>query len=255
MWLSVAATAANNTTEAPVAFDIPAQPMAAALNAWAIQANAQVFVDPGPVAHLTAPAIKGTLTPRQALRALLARSNLQVTQGTDGVFVIKPRIVRAAAQPAPLPPPTAPTTAIAAPPAAPPTALASDGPWLVGVAGAYGKNNGGPGGGASAVFDWGYFFTDHVAAALAISTPRSPLQFSALSLRYHFAPESPLDAYLGAGLDVEGQGHSVVGPLAEAGVDFNLSPHWILNANVSWAQVQDIHVDPMLFGIGVLYRF
>jgi hypothetical protein len=49
---------------APIAFDIPSQPMAAALNAWAVQANAQVFVDPGPVAHLTAPAVKGTLTPR-----------------------------------------------------------------------------------------------------------------------------------------------------------------------------------------------
>jgi hypothetical protein len=255
VWLSFAAAAANNSTEAPVAFDIPAQPMAAALNAWAVQANAQVFVDPGPVAHLTAPAIKGTLTPRQALRVLIAKSNLQVTQGTDGVFVIKPRIVLAAAPPAPAPPPAAPTAPVAAPPAAPPTALASDGPWLVGVAGAYVKDNGGPSGGATAVFNAGYFFTDHVAAALAITTPRSHRQFSAVSLRYHFAPENELDAYLGAGLAVEGQAPTGVGPLAEAGVDFNLSPHWLLNANVSWAQVQDIHADPMQLGIGVLYRF
>ncbi|HTC43903.1 MAG TPA: TonB-dependent receptor [Steroidobacteraceae bacterium] len=252
VWLSFAANAANSV-EAPVAFDIPAQPMAAALNAWAIQANAQVFVDPGPVAHLTAPAIKGTLTPRQALRALLAKSNLQVTQGTDGVFVIKPRVVLAAAPPA-APPPSTPTPAIAAPPPRP-TALASGGPWLAGVTGAYAKDNGGPSGGATAVFDAGYFFTDHVAAALAVSTPRSHQQFSALSVRYHFTPENQLDAYLGAGLDIEGQRHCGVGPLAEAGIDFNLSPHWLLNANVSRAQVQDIHVDPMQFGIGVLYRF
>src|ERR1700734_1265356 len=77
--------------DAPVEFDIPSQPMAAALNAWAVQANTPVFVDPGPVAHLLAPAIKGSLTPRQALRALLARSRLQVSQGANGVFVIKPR--------------------------------------------------------------------------------------------------------------------------------------------------------------------
>jgi hypothetical protein len=255
VWLSLAAAATNNTPEAPVAFDIPAQSMASALNAWAVQANAQLFVDPGPVAHLSAPAIKGTLTPRQALRALIAKSNLQVMQGTDGVFVIRPRSVLAAAPPAAAPPPTAPTAAIAVPPPASPTALASDGPWLVGVAGAYAKDNGGPSGGATVVFNGGYFFTDHLAAALAITTPRSHQQFSVVSLRYHFAPESPLDAYLGAGLDVEGQGRTGVGPLAEAGVDLNLSPHWLLNANVSWAQVQDIHVDPMQFDIGVLYRF
>ena len=68
-WLWSAAFCAG-LADTPVAFDIPAQPMAAALNAWAIQANAQVFVDPGPVAHLRAPAVKGTLTPRQALRAI-----------------------------------------------------------------------------------------------------------------------------------------------------------------------------------------
>jgi hypothetical protein len=252
MWLSFAAAAANNSTEAPLAFDIPAQPMAAALNAWAVQANAQVFVDPGPVAHLTAPALKGTLTPRQALRALIAKSNLQVTQGVDGVFVIKPRIILAGAPSAPAPPPMAAAAAIAAPPPPPPTALASDGPWLLGVGAVYTKDNGGPSGEATAVFNAGYFFTDHVAAALAITTPRGHQQFSALSLRYHFAPENQLDAYLGAGLDVEGQRQSGVGPLAEAGVDFNLSPHWTLNANVSWAQVEN---DPLQFGIGVIYRF
>ena len=45
---------------AAIDFDIPSQPMAAALNSWAVQANAQVFVDPGPVAHLIAPAVKGS---------------------------------------------------------------------------------------------------------------------------------------------------------------------------------------------------
>ena len=98
-----ATAAPNGTRDAAIDFDIPAQPMAAALNNWAVQANAQVFVDPAPVAHLMAPAVKGTLTPRQALRALLARSNLQVAQGANGVFVIKPRQAVVAA-PAPATP-------------------------------------------------------------------------------------------------------------------------------------------------------
>ncbi len=92
--LSLAQTpAVQGARDAPVDFDIPSQPMAAALNAWAVQANAQLFVDPGPVANLTAPAVKGALPPRQALRALLSHGNLQVTQGADGVYLIKPRPV------------------------------------------------------------------------------------------------------------------------------------------------------------------
>ena len=109
------ATAPNGTRDAAIDFDIPAQPMASALNNWAVQANAQVFVDPAPVAHLMAPAVKGSLTPRQALRALLARSNLQVAQGANGVFVIKPRQAVVAA-PAPVPPAATPAEVAAPPP-------------------------------------------------------------------------------------------------------------------------------------------
>jgi hypothetical protein len=48
--------AARAAEEAPIAFDIPAQPLANALNAWAVQANAQVFFEQAPVAGLNAPA-------------------------------------------------------------------------------------------------------------------------------------------------------------------------------------------------------
>lgn len=34
----------------PVTFDIPAQPLASALNNWAVQSNTQVFFEQGPVA-------------------------------------------------------------------------------------------------------------------------------------------------------------------------------------------------------------
>jgi outer membrane protein len=285
-----AAPAPNRRGDTPVEFDIPAQPLAAALNAWAIQANAQIVVDPGPVAHLTAPAIKGTLTPRQALRNLLARSNLQVTQGVDGVFVIKPIPVVVRAAPAPVQQTAAPVVApeVAAPPA-PLTVRASEGPWLLGLAAEFAKDNGGGSAGASATVDGEYFVTDHWAAALSVTLPRTHsfdvpggqtstayrasarLQTSALTFKYYLAPESRLDPYLGAGVNVTafyaasgvaGLDRATLGPAVQAGIDFTISPHWMLNAAVSWAQVHanvtgspDIHIDPVQFDLGFVYRF
>jgi hypothetical protein len=262
---------------APIAFDIPSQPMAAALNAWAVQANAQVFVDPGPVAHLTAPAVKGTLTPRQALRALLARSNLQVAQGTDGVFVIKPRPAIATVI---TPPPEAPQATAAPSAPAPPeplTARASAGPWLVGLGAQFERDAAGATGGASAAFSGEYFITDRLAAALSATTPRTlsfavpatpyrtgaRLQSTALALKYYFAPEARLDPFLGAGVEVAtlydagsvtGLDRVTAGPSVAAGVDVLLDVHWMINAGVSWAQVRPA-IDPVQFGLGFVYRF
>jgi hypothetical protein len=262
---------------APIAFDIPSQPMAAALNAWAVQANAQVFVDPGPVAHLTAPAVKGTLTPRQALRALLARSNLQVAQGTDGVFVIKPRPAIATVI---TPPPEAPQATAAPSAPAPPeplTARASAGPWLVGLGAQFERDTAGATGGASAAFSGEYFITDRLAAALSATTPRTlsfavpatpyrtsaRLQSTALALKYYFAPEARLDPFLGAGVEVAtlydagsvtGLDRVTAGPSVAAGVDVLLDVHWMINAGVSWAQVRPA-IDPVQFGLGFVYRF
>jgi outer membrane protein W len=285
-----AAGAPAGTREAAVDFDIASQPMASALNSWAVQANAQVFVDPGPVAHLTAPAIKGSLTPRQALRALLAHSNLQVAQGANGVFVIKPRPEQVAARPAatPIPDGAAPVTAA---PGEPLTARGSEGPWLFGVAAEFARDSGTATGGASAAIAGEYFITDHVAAALVAAAPRTHsfdvpapqgaparrasarLQSWAASLKYYFAPEDRLRPYVGAGIDVTalydatgapGLERVSVGPAAEAGFDFSLSPHWMLDTEVSWAQVRpalaaspvrDIRLDPVQFGLGFVYRF
>jgi outer membrane protein len=268
-------------SDGPVDFDIPAQPLAAALNAWAVQANAQVFVDPGPVAHLTAPAIKGTLAPRQALRALLSHSNLQVVQGTNGVFVIKPRAVLAAAPRPATPAPVTEATPVAPAPAAPLTARASEGPWLLRLDADFVSGNGAVSGGGTAAVGAEYFITDHVAGAVSVTLPRTysfgmpgsgRLQSSTAILKYYFAPENRLRPYVGAGIDVTalygatavGVDHASVGPAVQAGLDLRLSPHWMLNADVSWAQVrprlaaypgQDIHIDPLQFGLGVVYRF
>jgi outer membrane protein W len=267
-----ATAAPNGTRDMTIDFDIPAQPMAAALNSWAVQANAQVFVDPGPVAHLVAPAVKGTFTPRQALRALLGRSNLLVTQGADGVFVIKPRpVVVTAPEPEA---PAAPAPAEAAPvPAAPAprTARESEGPWQVGLAAEYDRDSDTATRGATAELAGEYFITDQVVAALAVTAPRAlaidgasvRLQSATLSVKYYFTPERRLRPYLGAGIEVatlydaegvSGLDRESVGPAAATGLDFSLSPHWLLNAEIGWAQVRP-HLDPVQFGLGFVYRF
>ncbi len=144
---------AGQAGNAPVEFDIPSQPMAAALNAWAVQANTQVFVDPGPVAHLIAPAVKGTLTPRQALRALLAHSHSAGLAGrqrrirhqtpADRRGRADRLLHRKAAAPE-----ARPTPATVA--RAPLTARASEGPWLLGVLADYARDHGNATGGATA---------------------------------------------------------------------------------------------------------
>lgn len=237
-------------SDAPVNFDIAAQPMAAALNAWALQANAQVFVDPGPVAHLTAPAVKGNLAPRQALHALLLHSNLQAVQGKGGVFVIRPRPTKAVAPepPAPIP---AGAPVPEAPPAAPLTARASKGPWLMRLDADFVSGTGVAASGATAQLGGEYFFTDRLAAALAVTLPRAcssaPLQSSTLTVKYYFAPENRLRPYLGAGIDITTPYGS--GPAIQAGLDFRVDRHWMLNADAGWGRV---HVQ---FGFGVAYRF
>jgi len=277
--------------DAAVDFDIPAQPMTSALNTWAIQANAQIFADPGPLAHLLAPAIKGSLTPRAALRALLARSNLQVAQGTNGVYVIKPRPAEVAARPDVTAAPTPAGAEAAATAAAPRTARAGEGPWLLGLSAAFAQDSGTATGGTSAALAGEYFITDHVAAALAVTAPRTHsfdvpgsagtaatragarLQSSALALEYYFTPDSPLDAYVGAGIDftalydatgATGLTRLTVGPYVAAGLDVRVGPHWLLNAAINWAQVRPtvaaspgaaIHLDPVQFGVGFVYRF
>ena len=260
-------------SDAPVNFDIASQPMAAALNAWALQANAQVFVDPGPVAHLIAPAVKGSLPPRQALRALLYHSNLQVMQGADGVFVIKPRPV-VVATPRPPAPPAVTEVAVAAPaPAAPLTARASEGPWLLRLDADFVSANGAASGGGTAAIGAEYFITDHVSGAVSLALPRTfsfgaqgsaRLQSSTVTLKYYLEPENRLRPYVGAGIDVTALygatgvavARATVGPAVQAGLDVRLNPHWMFNADVSWAQVHSgIHIDPVQFGLGVVYRF
>lgn len=68
------------------AIDIPSQPLGDALNAWASQTGGRVAVQQSLVAGRRAPAVSGSLTPRQALDRLLAGSGLAATlDGAEAV--------------------------------------------------------------------------------------------------------------------------------------------------------------------------
>lgn len=71
LWAQAAAPVA-----APREISIPTQPLGDALNAWARQTRTQIAVQQTLVVGKTAPAVSGSLTPRQALDQLLAGSGL-----------------------------------------------------------------------------------------------------------------------------------------------------------------------------------
>lgn len=76
---------------APRAFDIPAQPLATALNAFGRQAGLQVSVDAAIARGVQAPAVSGTMTPEQALQRLLAGTGIQAQFNRDGgVLLTRP---------------------------------------------------------------------------------------------------------------------------------------------------------------------
>jgi len=60
--------------------------------------------------------------------------------------------------------------------------------------------------------------------------------------------------------------HTSIGPAAQAGFDAKIADHWFLNSDVKWAElrsdvkfdgtkISQARIDPLLFGIGVGYRF
>src|SRR3984957_1215575 len=130
-------TASAQGADTAVAFDIPAQPLGTALNNLAGQANLQIFFEQGPVEGLQAPAVQGTMTPKQALGELLAGTPLMFTQNSDGTLVVSPRpktaarhrshAAIAAATPTAAPEPEAAPSA----PPPPQSVLESEGPWML----------------------------------------------------------------------------------------------------------------------------
>jgi outer membrane protein len=258
--------------DTPVGFDIPAQPLGTALNNLAVQANLQIFFEQEPVAGLQAAAIQGTMTPKQALQALLAGTTLGFTQNSDGTLVVAPKARVVSRQHSRKAGPVANvnTAPAAAPPAAEPppprSVLESEGPWLLRARALYlapyNKSNDR----WTPEIDAEYFFSSHWSSELAIAFGQVHdllLQSPAvgggsgnagtfrvmpdfLTLKYGFLPESAFRPYVGIGLNVTslyavhaapfGLSKTTVGPAAQAGFDIRLSNHWSLNADVKWAR-------------------
>ena len=89
--MAIAAMAAPAQAQAPqtVAFAIPSQPLAGALRLFSQQAKQQVLFDQATVAGRSAPAVQGSLTPRQALDRMLAGTGIAVVQSQPDAFTLR----------------------------------------------------------------------------------------------------------------------------------------------------------------------
>lgn len=139
--------------------------------------------------------------------------------------------------------------------------------------------------------DISYFFTKNIAAELVLTYPQKHEVYldgksigtfkhlpPSLMAQYHFTPEKTISPYVGLGINwttfsknklLNGQGsleHDSFGLAAQAGVDFKLDKNWSLNVDVKKVQIRSdvliagtkvskVKVDPVLFGVGVGYRF
>lgn len=136
-----------------------------------------------------------------------------------------------------------------------------------------------------------YFFTPHIAAELILTYPQKhKVRLNGaeigsfkhlpptLNLQYHFAPGATINPYIGAGVNytrmssvklLGGAGdleNDSFGLSLQAGIDFRLNEHWSINADVKKVNIRSdvyvggakasyVKVDPVLFGLGVGYRF
>ena len=139
--------------------------------------------------------------------------------------------------------------------------------------------------------DISYFFTPHFAAELVLTYPQKHEVYldgqsigtfkhlpPSLMAQYHFTPDKTVSPYVGLGVTwttfsknrlLDGQGsleHDSFGLAAQAGVDFKLDRNWSLNVDVKKVQIRSdvliggvkaskVKVDPVLFGVGIGYRF
>lgn len=139
--------------------------------------------------------------------------------------------------------------------------------------------------------DISYFFTPHISAELILTYPQKHKvrldgteigSFKhlppTLTAQYHFAPGATINPYVGVGVNytriskvrlLDGAGdleNDSWGLALQAGVDFRINERWSINADikkvnirsevyVGGANASHLKVDPLLFGLGVGYRF
>jgi len=141
--------------------------------------------------------------------------------------------------------------------------------------------------------DISYFFNDNISAELILATTKHNMSLKSpsldlgsvwvlpptLTLQYHFVNKTPFVPYVGAGLNYtffynadSGAASSIsyenhIGYALQAGMDYKLDDHWMLNADVKKiylktkatvggpAATATVHLDPWVVGLGVGYRF
>ena len=141
--------------------------------------------------------------------------------------------------------------------------------------------------------DISYFFTKNFSAELVLTVPQEhDVTLNGVKLgtfkhlpptltaQWRFLPGETFNPYVGAGLNftlisdvklADGAldlDKSSLGLAAQAGVDIQLAPKWHLNVDVKYVQIKSdvkvaatgakvttVKVDPMLYGVGIGYRF
>ena len=135
-----------------------------------------------------------------------------------------------------------------------------------------------------------YFITPHIATELVLTVPQKQDVYlggtkigsfkhlpPSLMLQYHLQPEGTFRPYVGVGVNVTriwgadiAGGLALdqwsVGPALQIGMDYRLTKHWFLNADIKKAwissdiksngtKISSVSLDPWLFSMGVGYRF
>jgi outer membrane protein len=139
--------------------------------------------------------------------------------------------------------------------------------------------------------DISYFFTKNIAAELVLTVPQKHDVYvngsnigtfkhlpPTLLIQYHFMPDSQFRPYVGAGINytrisdvnlLNGAGdleNNSWGLAVQAGFDVKVAEQAFLNFDVKKVQIQSdvmvsgqrastVHVDPLLWGVGIGYRF
>jgi len=141
--------------------------------------------------------------------------------------------------------------------------------------------------------DISYFFTQNISTELVLATSKHTVKSTTgnnnlgsvwvlpptLTAQYHFLTDQKFQPYLGAGVNYthfyntdagafsEIHYKDTFGPALQAGADYKLDNHWLLNIDVKQVWIQpDVsvnsgavtakaHINPLLIGAGVGYRF
>lgn len=141
--------------------------------------------------------------------------------------------------------------------------------------------------------DFSYFFTKNLSAELILTVPQEhdvTLNGTkigtfkhlppTLTAQWHFLPGQTVNPYVGAGLNLTlisdvklasgalDLDKSSIGAAVQAGVDFKVASNCYINLDIKYVQLKSdvkvaatgakvttVKVDPMLYGVGVGYRF